>query len=83
MVGDIVNLSARLMAAAKTRGGLLCDADTVENCKESSIHFVELERVRKIHQNNENPKCQTVKKLNSLFFKKITFLFLLNLLIFR
>ena len=43
MVGDIVNLSARLMAAAKT--GILTDNDTYEASKER-IEFNKLEPIR-------------------------------------
>jgi hypothetical protein len=43
MVGDIVNLSARLMAAAKT--GILTDNDTYDASKER-IEFTKLEPIR-------------------------------------
>jgi len=44
MVGDIVNLSARLMVAARTRGGILCDETTHLNSK-ASINFKTLEDI--------------------------------------
>jgi len=45
MVGDIVNLSARLMVAAKTN--ILCDMDTYEGSRHSPrIHYERLEEIR-------------------------------------
>ena len=48
MVGDIVNLSARLMVAGEKMGvGILCDAVTMEAAKtNSSLHFKKLESIK-------------------------------------
>eukprot|EP01114_Cavostelium_apophysatum_P003087 TRINITY_DN1281_c0_g1_i1.p1 TRINITY_DN1281_c0_g1~~TRINITY_DN1281_c0_g1_i1.p1 ORF type:complete len:1564 (-),score=458.03 TRINITY_DN1281_c0_g1_i1:93-4784(-) len=45
MVGDIVNLSARLMVAAKT--DILCDIDTYEACKNAkNVDFKKLDDIK-------------------------------------
>ena len=72
MVGDIVNLSARLMAAAKT--GILTDHDTYEGSK-STIIFEKLDPIKVKGKNQKIPKISkqenSLKILKFHFYRKI------------
>jgi len=61
MVGDIVNLSARLMAAAKT--GILCDADTYEAVKYADGISFEEQKPIKV-KGKPNPIVTYIPKRN-------------------
>lgn len=61
MVGDIVNLSARLMAAAKT--GILCDSDTYEAVKYADGITFEEQKPIKV-KGKPNPITTYIPKRN-------------------
>jgi class 3 adenylate cyclase len=62
LVGDVVNLSARLMSASKNFGGILCD-ETTANAARSSILFKDLAPINVKGKKNPIPVFAPLSKV--------------------